>query len=300
MLEPEYTPPNSITSTEEALSVIHANGLTHPQPSSPYVNLRGWREFHERMVPEVYTSLAEQVSEDISDHFKTLSVRFDPKSPYTYTDIISVDVCESQLSDERVESAYNHINSAIELIFSTLPPVTAGLLGNWVGSVEGYNKEHYKEEILPDDYSWTGMHQPFRRNLQVTVDCWAEYPNSESNPNHTHSCTTIHEFGHAVHYIYGLQRPGDHGYDYPDDKQEFESSGVLQQINLSPHQAEFVLEVLKGYKRQHMYGKLIKYGYERSHPVELFACAFDELVRTGNTAFSEEYPYLVPIMRYLI
>lgn len=290
ILQPEFTPDSVISDKEVAEDIVQEINPSMAHPSSPKVDIIEWKRIIEFFSPELFTHIAQETSfNDRRKCFITLSIRFDEDTPFSVSDLVDV-TCGSTVGDD-TEEYREHVLEAYEYALNVLPPVTATLVGGWLGQVRVFEKSHYKDEVLPGDNRWGGMHYPYRREIQIGMSCWNEYGMEYPSTSHSSSCTMLHELGHVVHNIYGFYRPGDTGYEYPSTKGDRESTGCLPTFDLSSHQAEFVYEMFRSYALHHRdaFDDVHYSGYGRTHPVEAFACGFELLLRKGEQEILENY-----------
>lgn len=297
ILQPEFTPKEIISDREIAKSIIKEVNPQTAHPSSPKVNVNKWKPIIEFFSPELFTYIAEESSfNDRRKCFTTLSLRFDENTPFEVDDLIDIDVGPTAGNKEK--DYREHILNAYEYALNILPPVTATLVGGWLGQVRIFDNKYYKKEILPNDKKWGGMNYPYRKEIQIGKSCWNNFHLEYPSPSHSQSCIMLHEIGHIVHNIYGFYRPGDTGYNYPSKKYEQDSTGCLHPFNLSSYQAEFVYEMVRSYALHHMdeFEDVDYSGYGRTHPAEAFACGFELLLRKGEQELFDNYEQFVDVM----
>lgn len=290
ILTPEFDPDGVISDKEVALAIVKEINPQTAHPSSPRFDLVEWKRIIEFFSPELFTHIAQETSfSDRKKCFTTLSLRFDDDTPFTISDLIDV-TCDPTVGDKKADYR-DHVLETYEYALNVLPPVTAALVGGWLGQVRVFNKEYYREEVLPDDKRWGGMHYPYRREIQLSMSCWNDYGMEYPSTSHSSSCTMLHELGHVVHNIYGFYRPGDTGYEYPSKKGGKDSTGCLPTYNLSERQAQFVYDMYRSYALHHRdaFDDIHHSGYCRTQPVEAFACAFELLLRKGEPEIHENY-----------
>lgn len=294
--------PNGVVSnTSVAKFVIRDINPDIPDPQTPFVNFKEWELIVEMFSPEVFTNLAESNEFPLlNDAFVLFSYRFDDSSPFIIEDLFNVDCGPNTGEDEELH-AYN----VLEYSMHVLPPVTAGLINIWLGSVRMFDRGYYYEEILPDGVEWPALNKPYKGEIQVSIKnslhCFT--PDShEPKTTRNHGCVILHELGHVVHSIYGFYRPGSEGYDYPSDRYSLESSGHMHQLELSSYQEEFIMELFKSYGQNHLEStRNIRYNeYGNAHPAEAFACAFEKYAREGLDIIDSEYPQFSTILRFLV
>jgi hypothetical protein len=303
LLEPEYEPDGIVNNISTALGLVKQSDLRVPRPSSPMCNLKTWRRVIDMMNAEVIEELGEKIeTHDLSNAFKTLSLKLDDCSTYQVDDIIKVKTT-SEVSDEK--SSKEHIKSVFRYVVEKLPPVTAALVGGYLSEVRIYGQSEYHDDILPDGKKYGGLHRPYRRCIEIVDRCSSRiHKNPKNYPcyNSSWQCIFLHELGHTVHNIYGFLRPGDGGYDYPSSEDEIESTGCINPINLSKIQSQFVYDMFRTYVYNHMdcYNNVYKYGnYGQQHPTESFACAFEVLLRNGERKIMDEYWHFRDVFTHL-
>lgn len=290
ILRPNVEPAGIITDSDVAVDVVKKINPQVASPSSPKAELGDWKYIVDMFSPEMFTHIAKVSSfSDRKNCFKTLSIRFDEESPFTVEDLLNVSVGPTVEDNE--DEYIKHILDAYEYALTVLPPVTATLVGGWLGQVRVFERDYYRDEVLPDSKRWGGLNYPYRREIQISMSCWNEYGMEYPASSHSSSCTMLHELGHVVHNIYGFYRPGDTGYVYPSSKNNRDSTGTLTPVNLSGHQKRFVYELFRSYSLHHRteFDDIHHTGYCRTHPVESFACAFELLLRKGESEIFENY-----------
>lgn len=298
ILKPNFEPDGVISDPDIASNIIREINPQMAHPGSPEINVVEWERIIEFFSPELFTHIAKETSfNDREKCFTALSIRFDEDTPFEISDLIDVS-CGPEV-DENRRKYRNHVLSAYEYALNVLPPVTSALVGGWLGQVRVFDPDYYKDEVLPDGKRWGGMHYPYRQEIQISMNCWNKFGDFEyPKESRTHSCTMLHELAHVVHNIYGFYRPGDSGYEYPSKKTNPSSTGCISPINLSDHQAKFVYEMIRSYTLHHRdaFDDVHYSGYCRTHPAEAFACAFERLLRRGETEFLEDYEQFVDVM----
>lgn len=293
-LESNYTPSGLISDPDIAMDVFINADLSMPSMESPAADLDKWREFVDVLTPEVITELGEMVPfYEESQFFKALSIKVDEETPYDVTDLVKITLGPKEQEKDKPNDTVAHIERGYEYVLKVLPPVTSGMVGSWLGEIRAFDNHYYKDEFLPGDYSWGGLHYPRRGEIQMTTDYWYDFTDDVEYPSKSNSSTStlLHEIGHTVHNIYGFHRPGDSGYAYPSGKHTIVSTGMLPQTNLTTRQEEFIMEIIRSYAlNQRDAFKNIHYtGYGTTHPAESFACAFDVLLRQGGPNLRERY-----------
>lgn len=203
-LEPNYTPSGIISNVDTAVSIIYDSGLKVPNSANPECDLNKWRKVLDLFTIPVITDIPKKISEyNISNVFKTLSIKLDPNTPYDVEDILTIKV-SSGLQHTK-QSEIKHCKTVFTYCIDRLPPVTAGLVGGFLSEVRLFEHEEYMK-YLPDEKRYGGLHKPFRKSMDVVGECRCmidthvdDYPDITSGL----SCTFLHELGHVVHNIYG-------------------------------------------------------------------------------------------------
>lgn len=302
LLDPEFYPKGVVKSPSVAKQLVQEAELTVPTVEEPKCDLEKWEYVIDMLHPTAIYELGESLdSKELADCFKALSIRFD-EGDFTVSDIVSIESGPdlSKQDSEEIDEYIQHVESSYTYALSVLPPVTTALLGSWLDTVSVFDYDYYVDVYLPEGKRWGGMHFPDKREIQVTTKCYVDDPSEVEYPlSHSYgSCTLLHELAHAVHYLYGFQRPNDDGFEYPSSKNELESTGCVSPIELMPEQAEFVLEMFKAYVFHHQpeYEKVRANRYCQTHPVEAFACAFEVLLRYGTEPIATRYPQFYDVL----
>lgn len=299
-LNPDYKPSGIITDTNTAFDILAQANLTVPCPANPKCDPTKWKKIIELFDVSLITKISTELRYDLSNVFKTLSLRLDPETPYTTSDIINVKV--SPCLQHQKESETAHCEDVFKFCIEQLPPVTSGLIGGYLSEVRIFDRDEYIEKMLPEGKRYGGMHKPYRKSIDILGNCRCKIQTmSEPDEDTYMDCTFIHELGHVVHNIYGALRPGDHGFTYPSDKNTLDSTGLIEPLRLSRVQYNFIYDLIRAYVYTQMdcYDTIRFDDYSTQHPVEAFACAFEFYLRKGDSMLYSRYPQFQDVFSHL-
>lgn len=302
-LEPQYEPQGVVKTTSTGIGLVREAELHIPRPSKPYCSFEDWRRVIDMVSPSLLPEIAEEINDhDVSNAFKTLDIKVNDNPRFSTSDILNVKT-GSEVEHEQAE--VEHIHEVFNHCITQLPPVTSALIGGYLSEIRVYDKDNYRDNILPEGKRFGGLHRPYRRCIEVMGSCSCRInknPSSYPCKNSSFSCMFLHELGHTVHNLYGFLRPGDHGYDYPSPRDDIESTGCITPLNLSERQSTFVYDIFRTYVYNHMdcYNNPHYASYGQEHPTESFACAFEILLRNGEEEIMDEYWHFHDVFTHLL
>lgn len=263
--------------------------LPRPTPDDTRFPQDEWRS-----VAEGYTSaLAVATHQRIQDPSlqRVLAAIAMQKSGYQdlIYDVVNVEVC-GDVDSDRVEA----IGRLLYHGFQKLPVATAALLAGWVPTVYVADEEQYQQRVGSDS---PGYYHPDECWIAIQREpAWSDprgWPRDDEGlqERYEHS-TTLHELGHAVHYMMGLQTEGSETLDNRErERGDWKLTLRDEMQRATWQQEEFVDTACDAYRKleQEEYETVKWSGYEESTVEEMVAEAYSVWV-TAPLYLKSEWP----------
>ncbi len=258
---------------------------SRPTPTDVVYSLSEW----EHIIDDCTTPLALAIRDRLSTPAlrRTLSAIAMKKSgeQSLITDAVNLTIT-GDVSDALQEKAQFLLYHG----FKRLPPVTGALLAGWIQEVKLLDDAEYAD-LVPRSSS-AGYYDPDEHWIAIRRDpAWGDSdawpiskPGLQSEYDHS---TTLHEFGHALHYMLGVQTTGSDTVDNRDNRPGSWRCDLRDEVVRADWQLRDVLRPL-----QAAYLRLERGETEPLDFKDYQAATIEEFIAEGYTIWATSPRYL--------
>lgn len=257
--------------------------LTRPEGEDVKFCLEEWREILEPLSYDEALSMRDHTADTfLKDVLAGVAVSKTGEKEYVDS---SIDIRQHNgASANRVK---NRVRSTLEI----LSPEVSGLLCGWIDHIDVYDCRYYNNNIREDAIGYYHPSEHFIEIARDSSDTSYNWSRNRDYDTQLDRSTTVHELGHALHYMMGLRINNPDTLDNRGN--DTVNLDLMRDINRSKWQNQFVWDCVEAYYNlwNGQYDSLTPINYQKSSLEEFCALGFNGWITAPNQ-LCEEQPIL--------